>query len=461
MSELAARLTEIVGLENLGSDAAVREKYGRDWTRFFPPAPSLVVFPRNIETVLRLVKFANEDKISLVPSGGRTGLSGGAVATDGEIVVSFEKMNQVLQFNEVDNTVVVEPGLITQQLQEFATQKGLFYPVDFASSGSSQIGGNIATNAGGIKVLRYGLTRDWVRGLKVVTGSGELLDLNKGLIKNATGYDLRHLFIGSEGTLGFIVEATMALTKPPNDLTVVLLAVHKMTDVISILEVFKNKVELTAFEFFSDEALRHVIDMQGANHPFPEQSRYYVLLEFERTTAEVPELAHAAFSDCVSGGWVADGVISQSERQRDELWSYRENIAQALTPFTPYKNDVAVRVSQVPGFLAAIEGEVGKRYPAFEVIWFGHIGDGNLHLNILKPADWDIDDFKRDCEKVSQSVLAIVKEFDGSISAEHGVGLLKRDQLEFTRSYAEIELMKSLKAVFDPGGIMNPGKLLF
>ncbi|HJP51527.1 MAG TPA: FAD-binding oxidoreductase, partial [Pseudomonadales bacterium] len=200
MSELAARLTEIVGLENLGSDAAVREKYGRDWTRFFPPVPSFVVFPRNIEIVLRLVKFANEAKISLVPSGGRTGLSGGAVATDGEIVVSFEKMNQVLQFNEVDNTVVVEPGLITQQLQEFATQKGLFYPVDFASSGSSQIGGNIATNAGGIKVLRYGLTRDWVRGLKVVTGSGELLDLNKGLIKNATGYDLRHLFIGSEGT---------------------------------------------------------------------------------------------------------------------------------------------------------------------------------------------------------------------------------------------------------------------
>ena len=189
--------------------------YGKDWTTYYNINASACVFPTQTSEVVALVKWARKNKISLVPSGGRTGLSGAACALNGEIIVSFEKMNRILDYNSIDQTVTCEAGVITETLQKFARSKNLYYPVDFAAKGSSQVGGNIATNAGGIKVVRYGMTRNWVTGLKVVTGSGEVLDLNKSLIKNATGYDLRHLFIGSEGTLGFIVEATLQLTVPP------------------------------------------------------------------------------------------------------------------------------------------------------------------------------------------------------------------------------------------------------
>jgi FAD/FMN-containing dehydrogenase len=410
--------------------------------------------------VQQLVKLANDQHLSLVPSGGRTGLSGGAVAANKEIVVSLEKMNRILAFDAIDSCVTVEPGVITQQLQAFAQEKGLFYPVDFASSGSSQIGGNIATNAGGIKVIRYGLTRDWIAGLKVVTGSGELLNLNNGLVKNATGYDLRHLFIGSEGTLGFVVEAIVKLTSQPRDLTVMLLQVPNMRDIISVLQVFRDAVQLSAFEFFSEAALQHVLRNGKSVHPFGDATEYYALIEFENDSSDTMDRTMQAFESCMEHQWVTDGIVSQSERQRLDLWRYREHISESITRFTPYKNDIAVRVSQVPAFLSAVDQQVRAAYPDFEIVWFGHIGDGNLHLNILKPEDWSASDFKARCEGVSEKILRTVQQFDGSISAEHGVGLLKREQLGFSRSEMEIALMRSLKQVFDPNGVMNPGKLL-
>jgi len=444
----------------ISTDAEVLKKYGLDWTRFYEPKPVAIIFPTHIDEVVALVKFANLHKLALVPSGGRTGLSGGAVAHQGELVVSFEKMNQIIDFDSTDHYVVVQPGVITQNLQAFAAERNCLYPVDFASAGSSQIGGNIATNAGGIKVLRYGLTRDWIVGLKVVTGTGELLDLNKGLIKNATGYDFRHLFIGSEGTLGLIVEATIRLAPKSRDLNVILLAVPEMAKIISILETFRQHVSLTAYEFFSEQALQHVIQHTGGRHPFAEPSAFYALLEYEAGSEKDVDASLLAFESCLEAGLTNDAVISASETQRRDLWRLRENISESITPFTPYKNDVAVRVSRVPAFLAAVDAEVGQRYPDFEIVWFGHIGDGNLHLNILKPAGWTIAAFKAECEAVSEHIMRIVAEFDGSISAEHGVGLLKRDQLKFSRSAAEIALMKSVKDVFDPNNIMNPGKLL-
>ena len=212
---ILAALTKILVPKDIATDSDTLSNYGKDWTRVYQPNPLAIVFPRDTDQVQSLVKIANEQGFGLVPSGGRTGLSGGAMSTNQEVVVSFDKMNHIGEFNAVDRSVVCQAGVITEQLQEFAAQQGLFYPVDFASSGSSQIGGNIATNAGGIKVIRYGLTRDWVAGLKVVTGKGDILELNNGLVKNATGYDLRHLFIGSEGTLGFITEATIRLMRPP------------------------------------------------------------------------------------------------------------------------------------------------------------------------------------------------------------------------------------------------------
>jgi len=455
-----ASIAEIVGADNLVSDDEAKQVYGLDWTRFYSPAPLCVVFPKSIEVVQALVLFASKNALSLVPSGGRTGLSGGAVACDGEVVVSFEKMNQVLEFDPIDQVVTVQPGLVTEALQQFAEDQGLFYPVDFASAGSSQIGGNLATNAGGIKVLKYGLTRDWVVGLKVVTGAGELLDLNRSLIKNATGYDLRHLFVGSEGTLGFIVEASMKLAQKPNNLTVALLAVPDMANIISVMTQFREHVELTAFEFFSDKALEHVLAHSELSRPFADRSAFYALIEFDQRNPAVMDAALAAFESCVESGIAVDGVISQSEQQRKDIWRYREGISEAITPHTPYKNDVSVRVSKVPAFLKAVDATVTSAYPEFEIVWFGHIGDGNLHLNILKPTDWPLDRFKRECEAVSEQVMKLVQKFAGSVSAEHGVGLLKRDQLKYSRSAEEIEIMKAMKRVFDPAGIMNPGKLL-
>jgi len=455
-----ASIAEIVGADNLVSDDEAKQVYGLDWTRFYSPAPLCVVFPKSVEIVQALVLFASKNAISLVPSGGRTGLSGGAVACDGEVVVSFEKMNQVLEFDPIDQVVTVQPGLVTEALQQFAEDQGLFYPVDFASAGSSQIGGNLATNAGGIKVLQYGLTRDWVVGLKVVTGAGELLDLNRSLIKNATGYDLRHLFVGSEGTLGFIVEASMKLARKPHNLTVALLAVPDMTNIISVMTQFREHVELTAFEFFSDKALKHVLAHSELSRPFTDPSAFYALIEFDQRNAAVMDAALAAFESCVESGIAVDGVISQSEQQRKGIWRYREGISEAITSHTPYKNDVSVRVSKVPAFLKAVDATVTSAYPEFEIVWFGHIGDGNLHLNILKPTDWPVDRFKRECEAVSEQVMKLVQKFAGSVSAEHGVGLLKRDQLKYSRSAEEIEIMKAMKGVFDPAGIMNPGKLL-
>ncbi|MFK0034500.1 FAD-binding oxidoreductase [Pseudomonas monteilii] len=441
------------------TDAASLEAYGKDWTKHYPPAPSAIVFPKTVEQVQAIVRWANAHKVALVPSGGRTGLSAGAVAANGEVVVSFDYMNQILDFNAFDRTVVCQPGVITRQLQAYAEEQGLYYPVDFASSGSSQVGGNIGTNAGGIKVIRYGMTRNWVAGLKVVTGKGELLELNKDLIKNATGYDLRQLFIGAEGTLGFVVEATMRLDRAPRNLTAMVLGTPDFDSIMPVLHAFQGKLDLTAFEFFSDKGLAKILARGDVPAPFETDCPFYALLEFEASTEEVANEALATFEHCVEQGWVLDGVMSQSDTQLKNLWKLREYLSETISHWTPYKNDISVTVSKVPAFLRDIDAIVAEHYPDYEVVWYGHIGDGNLHLNILKPEQMSKDDFFASCAKVNKWVFDIVKHYNGSISAEHGVGMTKRDYLGYSRSPEEIACMKAIKAVFDPNGIMNPGKI--
>ena len=441
------------------TDADSLNTYGKDWTKHFAPAPLAIAFPKSIEQVQAIVRWANQHKVALVPSGGRTGLSAGAVAANGEVVVAFDYMNQVLAFDEYDRTVVCQPGVITKQLQAFAEDKGLYYPVDFASSGSSQIGGNIGTNAGGIKVIRYGMTRNWVAGLKVVTGTGDLLELNKDLIKNATGYDMRQLFIGAEGTLGFVVEATMRLDRAPKNLTAMVLGTADFDSIMPVLHAFQNKLDLTAFEFFSDKALAKIMARGDVPPAFETDCPFYALLEFEATTEEVANQALETFEHCVEQGWVLDGVMSQSEQQLQNLWKLREYISETISHWTPYKNDISVTVSKVPAFLHDIDRIVGENYPDFEVVWFGHIGDGNLHLNILKPDSLSKEEFFAKCATVNKWVFETVQKYNGSISAEHGVGMTKRDYLHYSRSAAEIGYMKAIKAVFDPNGIMNPGKI--
>jgi len=453
------QLIDIVGESRLLLGDDDLQRFGIDRTTLWKAAPCAVVLPGSTAEVQAIVRLANQCNLAIVPSGGRTGLSGGAVAKDGELVVALDRINQVIEFNPMDRSVTVGAGMITAKLQEFAEQQGLFYPVDFASSGSSQIGGNIATNAGGIKVIKYGMTRSCVAGLNVINGAGDILELNKGLAKNNTGYDLRHLFIGSEGTLGLICEATIQLARPPVEPCVMVLGVQDFAAIMDVLKCFSADLDLTAFEFFSQQALDKVTAHRGHAAPFETQTPFYALLEFEKTNDTVLDKAMALFEVCVDNGWVLDGVLSQSLTQAQNLWKLREDISETLWHWQPYKNDISVRISRMPDFIKEVDQLVARQYPDFEIVWYGHIGDGNLHLNILKPEALSVDQFHAKCVNVSSEIGQLLAKYEGSVSAEHGVGLLKKDYLHYSRSAVEMDLMRSIKRAFDPNHIMNPGKL--
>jgi len=447
----------IPGLRLL-ADPADLEHYGRDWTRRWTPAPLAIALPADVGQVQAVVRWAGAHGVAIVPSGGRTGLSGGAVAASGELVLSLERMNRVLGFDPVDRTLAVQAGTTLQAVHEAAAAHGLAYPVDFASRGSCSIGGNIATNAGGIRVLRHGNTREWIAGLKLVTGTGELLDLGRGLVKNSSGYDLRHLAIGSEGTLGVVVEATLRLADPPPPTQVMLLALPSFEVLMDVFAHLRAQLRLEAFEFFTDRALHHVL-AHGGQAPFAEVHPYYVVTEFAMR-GEADEAAMlAAFEHCTGRGWVADGAIAQGDAQAAQLWRLREGITESLARHAPYKNDVSVRVSAMPAFLAEAQALLGRGYPQFDVVWFGHIGDGNLHINVLPPEGMDGAEFVGQCEQVTRLLAETLQRHGGSISAEHGIGLVKKPYLSSTRSAAEIEVMRGIRRVLDPHGIMNPGKL--
>ena len=459
-STLLDPLRGVLDARGLRTDDDSLREYGRDWTRVHEPRPSAVVLPADTAQVQAVVRWARQQQVALVPSGGRSGLSAGAVAANGEVVLALDRLNTLQGFNATERTVRCGAGVLTAQLQAFAGEHGLHYPVDFAASGSSQLGGNIATNAGGIKVIRYGMTRDWVAGLQVVTGTGELLDLGRGLVKNNAGYDLRHLMIGSEGTLGVIVEATMRLAPAPPQTAVMVLGAADMPAIMQILDAFRDRVALEAFEFFSELALAKVVAHHDLQRPFDTRSNFYALLEFAAEDDEAQARALECFERCVEAGWVEDGVLSQSLSQARDLWRLREDISETLSRWTPYKNDISTTVSRVPALLVDVEALVEASYPDFEIVWFGHIGDGNVHLNILKPDAMAQDEFQARCAGVSERVFETVARHGGSISAEHGIGLLKKPFLAYSRSAAEIELMRGIKRVFDPDGILNPGKLI-
>ena len=455
------RLRDIFGDDLLPADDPAAAAYADDRSKFYTPAPGAVVWPRRAAQLQQLVALAIDAGLALVPSGGRTGLSGGAVAARGEVLVSFERMRAIADFQPLDRSVRCEPGVITAELQAFAESRGLYYPVDFASSGSSQIGGNIATNAGGIKVIRHGLTRERVAALEVVTGRGDLLRLNgRGLVKNATGYDLRQLFIGAEGTLGFITAATLRLAAAPPAQRVMVVGAPSIEALMQLLDAFQRELALSAFEFFSDRALGRVLARGQVPAPFAARCPLYALIEFDAPGEAEEAAALRVFEDCLAAGCALDGVLSQSEQQARQLWRLREDLSETLAEFTPYKNDLSVCVHQIPDFIAACDEVISAAYADFEVLWYGHIGDGNVHLNILKPADWSAADFKARCERVNAQLFPLVERFGGSISAEHGVGLIKRDYLIHSRSAAEIDYLRAVKAVFDPHAVMNPGKLL-
>ena len=440
------------------TDASDLVEYGRDWTRVVAPAPSAVAFPRSTAEVSRLVSLCAAHRVPMVPSGGRTGLAGGAVAANGEVVVSLSRMRALGAVDVSGQTVRVDAGAPTESVHRHCAEHGLTWPIDLASKGSSQIGGNIATNAGGVKVLRYGLTRNWVLGLTVVIASGDVLELNGALEKNNTGLDLRQLFIGSEGTLGIVTEATLKLARLPAKLDVMLFAAPDLAGVLALFRAARaGPFTPMAFEFFTDLCLARVRRARQVRPPFTEPSSHYVLLEVERAE---PAALEAWVASLFERGLATDGVLAASPSQAAELWSLRESISESLAATgTPHKNDLALPVAALEAFCAELEALLSVRYPAFEVALFGHIGDGNLHVNVMKPDALDRDAFLAKTRELDPELFSLVRRHAGSISAEHGIGLLKKPYLTYARSPAELAVMRAVKATLDPLGLMNPGKI--
>lgn len=442
----------------LTRDAADLELFGRDWTKVFPPSPSAVALPRTTDEVARLMKLCDAHRVAVVPSGGRTGLAGGAVAANGELVLSLQRMTRMDPVDLLGNTLRVQAGAVTEAVHQHCAAHGLTWPVDFASKGSSQVGGNIATNAGGVKVIRFGLTRNWVLGLQVVTAQGEVLELNGALEKNNTGTDLRQLFIGSEGTLGVITEATLKLAPLPGKLDVLLLAVPDVAGVLALFrEARRSTLTLSAYEFFTDRCLARVQRHRRLRTPFEQPSGCYVLLEVEGADRDALE---AWLGGLFERGVVTDGTLAQGQQQAQELWALREGISESLsaTGF-PHKNDIALPIARLEAFCAELDQVFSTRYPGWEICLFGHIGDGNLHVNVMKPDDLSKEAFLQHTGGADKVMFELVQKHHGSISAEHGVGLLKKPYLGYSRAPGELSLLRTLKRALDPNGILNPGKI--
>lgn len=446
----------------LTEDPAEKAAFGRDWTKVYDPNPSAVAFPRTTPEVSSLLKLCSEHGIAVVPSGGRTGLSGGAVAAQGELVLSLTRMNRMEAVDTLSQTVRVQAGAVTEAVHQHCAPHGLTWPVDFASKGSSHVGGNIATNAGGVKVIHYGMSREWVLGLQVVLMSGEVLEPNGALEKNNTGLDLRQLFIGSEGTLGIITEATLKLSRVPQKLDVFFFALKDMSAVFKLFaEARRAPFELMAFETLSHPCLEVVTRHLKLHSPFAGQHGAYVLLEAQTPSESEAQKLQSWLESLFEKGLVEDGTQAQSPREAQDLWKLREGISESLAATgLLHKNDIALPIAELETFIAEMTELFSKRHSRFGLYVFGHIGDGNLHVNTMKPEDTEKSAFLAECKQADQALFALVQKHHGSISAEHGIGLLKKDALKFSKSPGELALMKQIKQVFDPKGLLNPGKIL-
>lgn len=467
MSELSTDFLKTIASEFpadfLSRDAETLQTYGKDWTKVFAAKPSAVVFPRTTDEVARFMKLCSQSKVAVVPSGGRTGLAGGAVASNGEVVLSLARMNKMGPVDTLAQTVRVQAGAVTEAVHHHCAPLGLTWPVDFASKGSSHVGGNISTNAGGVKVINYGMTRNWVLGLQVVTMQGEVLELNGALEKNNTGLDLRQLFIGTEGTLGIVTEATLKLTRLQGEPNVFFFAVK---DIAAVFELFhearKGPFTVMAFECLTYNCLQAVVKNLNGKSPFAEPAGAYALLEVERpASADAQSVLDQWLAGLFERGLVQDGTLAQSAREAKELWKLREGIAESLfVKGFVHKNDIALPVAELKEFIAAMYDMFSKRQASLEVFLFGHIGDGNLHVNTMKPDAMDKAEFLKLCHETDKHLFALVQKYHGSISAEHGIGLLKKESLAFSRTPKELELFRSIKRLLDPQGLLNPGKIM-
>lgn len=444
-----------------------------EWRDKYQGVSPLVLLPGTVEEVASIVKLAVETKTAIVPQGGNTGLVGGQLPDQSglQIVVSLKRLNQCRSISSVSQSMVVEAGVTLQQAQDFAREQERLFPLSLASEGSCQIGGNISSNAGGIQVLKYGMMRDLVLGLEVVLPSGEIWNGLTSLRKDNTGYDLKQLFIGAEGTLGIITAATLRLYPLPIERQVGFVGCSSLEDLSQFFEYCSSRAgaALGAFEIISGVGLEFVLKHGGGNKtegaskpPLESAWPWYGLIEVESAqNGVVQPLLEDILEWAFTQKLIGDAVVSSSEGQRLELWALREGMSAAQKPEGgSIKHDVSVPVASIPTFITQANQLVEGLIPGARPVPFGHFGDGNIHYNISQPINMDKNEFLDKWEMLSAAIYSLVTEFNGSISAEHGIGVMKRELLAGVKSDVELEMMRALKRVFDPLGIMNPGKVI-
>ncbi|MEO5700460.1 MAG: FAD-binding oxidoreductase [Casimicrobiaceae bacterium] len=461
------RLEAAVGATHVLTQPDDTAPYLTDWRGRYTGRSLAVVRPGTTEEVAAVIRICADAAVPIVPQGGNTGMCGGATPDDSghEVVLALGRLNRLRALDRDNATLTVEAGVTLAQVQDAAATAGMFFPLSLGSEGSCTIGGNLSTNAGGTGVLRFGNTRDLVLGLEVVLPDGRVWHGLKGLRKDNTGYDLKQLFVGAEGTLGVITAAVLKLFPHPIARVTALAALADAPGGVQLLKHLKSALgdRLVGFELISGVALRlcrkHHPDLPD---PLPNHA-WYALVQADDSNAQshLDEQVEAAFGDALEHGSTLDVVIAKSQDQADTLWALRENISEAQRREGPnVKHDISLPVSAIPEFLVTTEAALHHAFPGAQLVVFGHLGDGNLHYNLTAPPDVPAATFMANAPAVNRIVHDLVASRGGSISAEHGIGQLKREELEHYKAPIELELMRTIKRALDPAGLMNPGKVL-
>ena len=461
--DLVNELKSIVGDGAWLTDSGSLEPYLTEWRGTWSGQTPIMVMPKSTQEVARVVRACAAAGTAIVAQGGNTGLCGGAIPGESgsEVLLSLRRMNRIRALSSEDFSLVAEAGCVLADLQSAAHEAGRFFPLSLAAEGSCQIGGNLSTNAGGINVLKYGTAREQALGLEVVLPDGEIWDGLRMLRKDTAGYDLKQLFIGAEGTLGIITAAALKLYPQPQNVGTALLAIADPRAAIATFGALRDVLgeRLQAFELISDRALRMALRQLGARSPFTAHAPWSLLVEAAGVANE--EALEQALMTLLERGDVADAIVAKNEAERSEFWRIRHSISEAQKhDGASLKHDVSVPVASVPDFIEAA-GKVSERVcPGSRVVAFGHVGDGNIHFNVSQPKEMEASSFNAQRERMAEAVYDVVVSLGGSISAEHGVGVLKRTALTRYRSNIELSLMRDIKKALDPDNIMNPGKVL-
>ncbi len=464
MNNLIVVLRRLLGEQRVLDDATDTEPYRTDWRGRYRGDAVCVALPGSTEEVAAVVRSCADAGVAIVPQGGNTGLCGGATPTGGEVIVSLRRLNRIRAVDQDNNSITVESGCTLVAVQEAAAAVDRLFPLSLAAEGSATIGGNLSTNAGGVQVLRYGNTRELTLGLEVVLPDGRIWNGLRGLRKDNTGYDLKHLFIGAEGTLGLITAATLKLFPRPRTRATAWAAVPDPAAAVRLLGRLRDAAgdNVTAFEIVGRPALELVLKhIPDTRDPLSGQPEWQVLIELSGARDDLADSLQTALQEALETGLVTDAAFATSEAQAAALWALRENVSEAQKiEGVSIKHDVAVPVSRIPEFIARADAALRASFPEVRIVCFGHIGDGNLHYNQSKPNAQANGDFIAQTAAVNRIVHDLVHELNGSISAEHGLGQLKREEVLRYKSEVEMDLMRAVKNALDPSGRMNPGKLL-